>query len=164
VKNKNTASLAQKAFKGLEKNAKKLTGALGLGNSKVTVFLSKARARLKKLVKITALESVDIYIAEHCNLGCYSCNHFSPIAEPEFANLESVDRDLARLAELSSGNIGSIMLVGGEPLLNPELPEFMRIARQHFPKSRIQTITNGFLLLAQKIYDFLYALGFMNVD
>jgi hypothetical protein len=150
VKNKQRTSIAQKIFISTEKNAKKMIGALGLGNSRITVALSKTKSRLKKLIKVTVLESVDIYVAEHCNLGCFSCNHFSPLAEPEFADLASTERDLKRLAELSDGNIPAIMLVGGEPLLNPELPEFMRVARQCFPQSRIQIITNGLLLLVQK--------------
>lgn len=143
-------SAAQKLFLRAEKNAKALVGFLGLGNSKVTSSLSKVKARLKKHIPATALENIDICAAEHCNLGCYSCNHFSQLAQPEFADLESTERDLRRLAELSGGNIPAISLAGGEPLLNPELPELMRISRQYFPKSRIQVITNGLLLLAQK--------------
>jgi glycosyltransferase involved in cell wall biosynthesis len=147
---KNSASFAQKLYTLTEKTVKKLVGFLGLGNSKVTVTLSKIRARLKKRINISALESFDIYVAEHCNLGCYSCNHFSQLAAPEFADLAATERDLKRLSGLSDGNIPAIMLVGGEPLLNPELPEFMRIARQYFPRSRVQIVTNGILLLAQK--------------
>jgi hypothetical protein len=150
MKHNNRASFSQKLYTRIEKTAKKLVGFLGLGNSKVTLTLSKIRARLKKLVKISALESFDIYVAEHCNLGCYSCNHFSQLAAREFADLAATERDLKRLSELSGGGIPALMLVGGEPLLNPELPEFMRIARRYFPQSRIQIVTNGLLLLAQK--------------
>jgi hypothetical protein len=122
---------------------------LGLGNSKIYLFLIKIKACLKKKIRPTALDTLDICVAEHCNLGCYSCNHFSQLAKPEFANLETTERDLKRLSELSSGNIPLIYLVGGEPLLNPQLPDFMRIARLYFPNSRVQIITNGLLLLAQ---------------
>ncbi|MDR0640927.1 MAG: radical SAM protein, partial [Treponema sp.] len=150
MKRENSASFMQKLYLAAEKNAKRFVGFLGLGNSNVTVTLSKFRARLKKLIKISALESFDIYIAEHCNWGCYSCNHFSQLAASEFADLAATERDLKRLSELSGGNIPAVMLVGGEPLLNPELPEFMRIAREYFPQSRVQIVTNGVLLLAQK--------------
>jgi hypothetical protein len=150
MERKNRASPAQKLYTWTERNAKKFVGFLGLGNSKVTVALSKIRARVKKLIKISALESFDIYVAEHCNLGCYSCNHFSQLADSEFADLAATERDLERLSELSGGGIPAVMLVGGEPLLNPELPGFMRAARRYFPQSRIQIVTNGLLLLAQK--------------
>jgi len=61
-----------------------------------------------------------------------------------------VERDLKHLSQISYGNIPSISITGGEPLLNPELPEFMRIVREYFPNTSIQIITNGFLLLTQK--------------
>jgi uncharacterized radical SAM superfamily Fe-S cluster-containing enzyme len=137
VEHNNKPSLVQTLYTFTERNVKKMVGFLGLGNSKVTVTFSKIRAHLKKMVKISSLESFDIYVAEHCNLGCYRCNHFSQLAKPEFADLETTERDLQRLSILSGGNIPAIMLVGGEPLLNPELHEFMRIARLYFPQSRI---------------------------
>jgi organic radical activating enzyme len=147
---KNKVSFSQKALRIADKSAKKFLDVFGLGNSKVYTTLLRIKGILKKNIHPTALDSIDIYVAEHCNLGCYSCNHFSQLAQPEFADLKTTERDLKRLAELSDGNIPLIYLVGGEPLLNPELPEFMRIARNYFPKSRIQIITNGLLLLAQK--------------
>lgn len=150
MKHKNTATLVQKVFLYTEKRAKSLVGFLGLGNSKVTVVLAKIKTFLKKRIRKTVLENLDICVAEHCNLGCYSCNHFSQLAEPEFPDLASVERDLKRLAELSCGSITAISLAGGEPLLNPALPEFMRVARTYFPEARIQIITNGLLLLGQK--------------
>ena len=42
----------------------------------------------------------EISLAEHCNLNCYGCDHFAPLAKPEFADLEESRRDLTRLAEL----------------------------------------------------------------
>jgi hypothetical protein len=143
-------SIVQDIFLHAEKYVKNVIGFLGLGNSRITRGLSRIKTYLKKHIRKTALENLDICVAEHCNLGCYSCNHFSQLAEPEFADFATVERDLKRLSELSYGNIPSISLSGGEPLLNPRLHEFMRIAREYFPDARIQLITNGLLLLAQK--------------
>ena len=143
-------SASQKLYRFVDSIARKAVDTLGLGNSIFYVFLGKIKAFLKKQIRPTALDSLDICVAEHCNLGCYSCNHFSQLADAEFADLESTEHDLKRLSELSGGNIPLIYLTGGEPLLNPELPEFMRITRLYFPQSRIQIITNGFLLLAEK--------------
>jgi hypothetical protein len=147
---KQKISPAQRVFLSMEKCAKKILGFLGLGNSRFMRVLVKIKARLKKHVRKTALENLDICVSEHCNLGCYSCNHFSQLAEKEFADLQSLERDLKHLAKLSSGNIPSISLAGGEPLLNPDLHEFMRISRECFPNAVIQIITNGTLLLTQK--------------
>jgi hypothetical protein len=141
--------LSQTLLRGLEYITKKIIGVCGLGGSPLVVFLTKMKRFLKLNIRHT-IDSVDICVAEHCNLGCYSCNHFSQLAEPEFANLAVVERDLKRLSDLSGGHISTIYLVGGEPLLNPDLPEYMRIARDCFPQSKVQIITNGLLLLAQK--------------
>jgi MoaA/NifB/PqqE/SkfB family radical SAM enzyme len=144
------ASISQRFFRFLDSTARKFVDKFGLGNSRFYVFLGKLKALLKKRIRPTTLDSLDICVTEHCNLGCYSCNHFSQLAEPEFADLPAVERDLRRLSGLSGGSIPLIYLAGGEPLLNPELPEFMQITRQYFPKSRVQIVTNGLLLLVQK--------------
>ena len=150
MKPKHGVTPTQKIFLYIERVVKNCIGFLGFGNSKVTTTLAKVKTRLKKHIRKTALENLDICVAEHCNLGCYSCNHFSQLAEPECADFAGVERDLKRLSELSCGAIPAISLAGGEPLLNPRLPDFMRIAREYFPEARIQIITNGLLLLAQQ--------------
>jgi hypothetical protein len=67
------------------------------------------------------LESVhlEIHLAEHCNFGCKSCNHFSPLAQKSFPDVSVFARDLRRLGELFGGRARYISLLGGEPLLNP---------------------------------------------
>jgi len=51
------------------------------------------------------------------------------------------------MVKLSSlfGNIRIIRLMGGEPLLNPELPQIIRATREVFPKAKIHILTNGIL-------------------
>lgn len=137
-------------FRFADRAARKFMDKFALGNSRFYVFATQVKAFLKRSIRPTALESLDICIAEHCNLSCYSCNHFSPLAEPEFSNLDNTEKDLQRLAELSDGNIPKIYIVGGEPLLNPQIIEYMRISRRNFPNSIVEIITNGLLLLAQK--------------
>lgn len=91
----------------------------------------------------------EISLAEHCNLNCYGCDHFAPLAKPEFADLEESRRDLTRLAELFGHRITEFYLAGGEPLLHPEITKFMEAARQAFPNSKIGIVTNGILLPKQ---------------
>jgi ABC-2 type transport system ATP-binding protein len=52
---------------------------------------------------------------------------------------------MTRLTEVFSG-ITEIFLLGGEPLLHPQMAEFIDITRESFPKSRINVMTNGLLV------------------
>lgn len=95
------------------------------------------------------LQKIDIHLTDHCNLNCKSCTHFSPLAEKFFLDIDEFERDLTRLAELSKGELGEMFLLGGEPLLHPELVDFLPIARNLFPNTKIVIITNGILLSQQ---------------
>lgn len=95
------------------------------------------------------LEKIDIHLTDHCNLNCKGCTHYSPLAEPFYLSIEEFERDLARLSYLLSGELGQIFLLGGEPLLHPNIKDFFPIARKLFPKTQLIIITNGVLLHKQ---------------
>ncbi len=58
---------------------------------------------------------------------------------------------MARIAVLTEGNIGRIWLIGGEPLLHPDIVAFFCILQEKFfPDTHITLDTNGTLLLKQK--------------
>lgn len=86
-----------------------------------------------------------VHIVDHCNLNCKGCTHFSNIAEPSFVDIKSFDRDFSALSKTLSG-ITEIYLLGGEPLLHPQVNEFMASARRAFPKSTIKLMSNGLLV------------------
>jgi len=106
---------------------------------------------LRKLFgKKPVLYLLEYHIAEHCNMNCKSCFHFSNLVkQPEFGNFEQYIRDLRRLSMLFS-NIDRIHLMGGEPLLNPELLQFIDATRQFFPNATICILTNGMLIKKMK--------------
>lgn len=93
--------------------------------------------------------TLDIHAAEHCNLNCVGCNHYSPIANPEFCDLEQLERSLAKLSVIQN-SFGVIRLMGGEPLLNPNIISMMYIVRNYLKNIRIELVTNGILLLSEK--------------
>lgn len=105
----------------------------------------------KMLVRSTPRKnlSFEVALAEHCNLNCAWCNHFSPVAKPELADLEETSRDFERLSSLFQGRAQEIRLLGGEPLLHPQLPDFLKMARNAFPTANIVIVTNGILLPRQ---------------
>ena len=88
----------------------------------------------------------EIHITEHCNLNCKFCNHFSPLAKEEYLSLEEYKKDLGRLSDLFEGEMQQIKILGGEPLLHPNIIQFLEVTRKLFPKGSIKILTNGILL------------------
>lgn len=91
-----------------------------------------------------------IHLVGECNLRCKGCDHFAPLAKGEYLSLPDFEKDFKRLSELTNSYVRRIGLMGGEPLLHPELIKFFPVARKYFPNSEIQLVTNGILLSAQK--------------
>ena len=85
----------------------------------------------------------ETHITEACNLKCRGCSHFSVFAKPKHKDLKEFEREFKRLSEIEE--IGVIRLMGGEPLLNPDFMEYVRIARRYFPDTVIALVTNGIL-------------------
>lgn len=96
----------------------------------------------------TILRYFVLNILDHCNMNCQGCNHFANIAEKRFVSIEDIRRDTKRMSELcEGGKVARIGVMGGEPLLHPDLLEILEVTRMHFPKSLIQLVSNGLLLL-----------------
>ena len=87
----------------------------------------------------------EYHVSYHCNLKCKGCGHYSNIAPEEFGDFDKFESDIYRLKELFWG-IRMIRLMGGEPLLNPRLPDFCHMARKVFPDADIRIVSNGLLI------------------
>lgn len=92
--------------------------------------------------------TLDVDVVSHCNLNCASCCHFSPAASPAFLSLEDYKRDLGKLARIEglATFFDAIVLMGGEPLLHPGLPELIWATRRHLPELQLRVASNGLLL------------------
>ena len=88
--------------------------------------------------------SVEYNLTEHCNLRCRGCGHASPLLPEKFASLAAFRADLEALAEAFHSD--ELRIVGGEPLLHPQLLDFLREARRINVADRIVLYTNGVLL------------------
>jgi len=88
--------------------------------------------------------ALEYHIVDHCTMRCDQCCSFSPILKPWFADPGDFENDL-RAASLAVAP-QFLKLVGGEPLLHPELERLLAIARGLAGGRHIQLTTNGFLI------------------
>jgi MoaA/NifB/PqqE/SkfB family radical SAM enzyme len=104
----------------------------------------------ERLKKRTAGEfGLAVYVVDHCNLNCKGCVAFSPIIEESFYDEQAFENDCARLSELTGGKLSSLQIMGGEPLLHPQIINLMKAARKQLPNTTIQIVSNGLLLTKQ---------------
>lgn len=91
---------------------------------------------------------LDVHLADHCNLNCAGCNHFAPVAARRFLPLDQYARDLGLLSRIPGidGYFSELCLMGGEPLLHPEVSEAIRLSRRFLPGTTLALVTNGILL------------------
>jgi organic radical activating enzyme len=122
--------------------------------AKIITLMKMAR---KEILRLRSLPYIEMNLTDHCNLNCEWCSHYSPMAPKKFADFGQFQRDFTRLSELCTF-IGEIRLLGGEPLLNPNINKFLKFARESFPDpiyTRIRVVTNGLLLskMPQSFWD-----------
>ena len=87
---------------------------------------------------------LEYFLVDHCNLRCAHCSHFSPFMKAWAPTLEEFERDLTALAEVME--VGRFRILGGEPLLSRQLPEFIDAVRRSGLARQVGLCTNGVLL------------------
>jgi len=92
------------------------------------------------------LETIEIHAADHCNLNCKNCSMFCGlVTRPSFPECQQVISDIRQLKRYFD-HIKTFRIIGGEPLLNPELEKYILEVRSVFPYTDIRLITNGLLV------------------
>lgn len=109
------------------------------------------RKMTKKNIKVKErIPILHLHLTDHCNLNCRGCDNFSSISPKVFAEKDVFEKDCAKMAQLAEGNIDEVQLLGGEPLLHPDIEEFLDITRKYFPNTPINIVTNGILITKMK--------------
>lgn len=112
--------------------------------------INKQKNDILKFTPRPCLEYVIINIVDHCNLKCKGCDHFACVADPYYVKFETIKNDVERLGKIFRNDyISQIAVMGGEPLLHPDLLNILKVVRDNFPYSTIRLTTNGLLLLNQ---------------
>jgi len=88
------------------------------------------------------LHCIEVNLTDQCNMNCRGCDHFSPIAEPWYADPGRHEEDMRQLQK-HFARIWKIVLRGGNPLLHPDLEQFLRSTREIWPMADIRLVTNG---------------------
>jgi organic radical activating enzyme len=99
----------------------------------------------------------EIHLVDRCNLNCAGCLHFSQLCkDTNILGLDDYENDCRRISILTDGKIANILLLGGEPLLHPNVIDLIIITRKYFPNKNesnntgiIELVTNGILLPEQ---------------
>ncbi len=88
--------------------------------------------------------AIEINAVRHCNLSCRSCSHSAPIAEKKINNAKKILEDLSKLSNYLKCE--TVRVVGGEPLLHPELCKVLKAIKDSKICENICLVTNGTLL------------------
>lgn len=91
-----------------------------------------------------AVESVELHVVEHCNLRCAQCCNVSPYLPVRALSVAEVRATCERLREVVRPDVLKIM--GGEPLLHPDVGGLLRAVRESGVAPRMRLFTNGLLL------------------
>ena len=119
------------------------------------------RKKLAEIIPLASPFTVYIEQTKYCNFKCFYCIHSTRDEEGgEFRTLghrmqhmdESFFEKIIReLKEFPQDGVKRIVFSGlGEPLMNPRLPEYVRMAVEAQIAGRVEVITNGLLLTPEK--------------
>lgn len=89
-------------------------------------------------------ESVEVNVVHHCNLACRACSHLSPVLPKQLADHRQVTNDFAVLGRYYHAT--QVRVIGGEPLLHPELTQILKTIRASSICDQVRVATNGILL------------------
>jgi hypothetical protein len=104
---------------------------------------------------------LELDVVENCNLSCQSCSHLSPVLRKHHVDVATVERDLTLLSR--HYHAVSLKLVGGEPLLHPDLIAIAGAIRRSGVADVIYLVTNG-VLLPRMGLDFWRAIDWIEVS
>ena len=115
--------------------------------SKLYQFLIKKKYLLMGKKEKRVPFDFEIHIIDSCNLNCAGCEHFAPLAKEDSCYpIDEFKRDLSKINELFGSEVYQLHIMGGEPLINSKINEYLKIARECLPFTNLELITNAILL------------------
>jgi len=90
------------------------------------------------------LPFLETMITQSCQLSCTGCTNYSDLKHSGYVKWQYGKRDLEQWLERL--DIPDFGIMGGEPLINPEVKQWLIGVRELMPNSQIRFTTNGLLL------------------
>lgn len=90
------------------------------------------------------LPFVEMMVTQFCNLSCVGCSNYADLKHTGYVPWQSGRGEIE--SWLPRMDIKEFGIMGGEPLINPELKQWIRGLRELLPTSPIRFSTNGELL------------------
>lgn len=122
----------------------------------ISIFKNNSLNDEEKLSEICSysvrreLDFLEFHVADHCNLNCKNCSMFSGLVEGKvFADYDKTRNGLLKLKTFFD-HVKVFRIIGGEPLLNDRLSDYIDLVRLLYPFTDIRVITNGILVRSMK--------------
>lgn len=108
--------------------------------------IKEAQSALQAAYKTSTLviNNLEMDIAHVCNLHCRGCSHYSNYTLKGIVDFESGGRWISQWAERITPQ--RFRMLGGEPMLNPRLCDYVQHAALVWPKARREVVSNGFFV------------------
>lgn len=96
------------------------------------------------------LEHLGILVTTACNLNCRACADLIPKRERKIYKFEDVKRDLDKVL-LYVDSIEQVLIVGGEPLLYPDLVRIIDYCGAQKKIKNLHIVTNGAIPIKEEV-------------
>ena len=95
-------------------------------------------------LKDDKLHYIDLHIIDGCNHNCARCVKYAPLCKKlGLVDKDTLTADLKQLAKVTNHRMDGISIIGGEPLISPDVNYYMLLCRKLFPDCAITIVTNG---------------------
>lgn len=134
--------------------------------SEIKPIYGTDRIKLSKVVPLSTPFSIFVFPTTYCNFKCIYCGHslgYGVMKEkydfvPQHMSIETYKRVIEQLKQFPD-KLKMLSLTGqGEPLVNPDIPLMVKMAKEAKIAERIEIITNASLLTGE-MADALIAAG-----
>jgi len=90
------------------------------------------------------LPFLEVMATQACNLSCLGCTNYSDLPQKGYPSWSDIEPEISAWTEKLT--IPDFGIIGGEPLLNPDIENWILGIRKVLPDSQIRFTTNGLLL------------------